>query len=80
MSGNAAGIDLTVRGLRYRLRSQGMLELDAWLAPLAAANLDDPRLRMAVADLLRRDPPELVAMMRGRAPIPSVLQPWLTCD
>lgn len=54
-----------------------MLELDAWLAPLAKADLADPAMVRAVEQLLRRPVPELLAMMRGDAEVPEVLRPWL---
>ncbi len=69
--------EFTIRRLRYRLRRQGMLELDAWLAPLADADLSDPVLARAVEQLLRRPPPELLAVMRREAELPAILRPWL---
>ncbi len=66
-----------IRRLRYRLRRQGMLELDAWLAELETADWSDPELVSGIERLLEREPPELIAMMRGDAPVPRPLRPWL---
>ena len=67
-----------MRTLQYRLRSQGMLELDAWLAPLlqAVSGRDDEVLQ-AVNHLLCLETPELLAMQAGSRPVPRVLEPWL---
>jgi len=67
-----------LRRLRYRLKTQGMCELDAWLAPLADA-LTQPSMDMIqhVEQLLKHEVPELQAMMHGRQTIPNALQPWL---
>ena len=70
--------EVKIRMLRYRLNRQGMLELDAWLAPLAKAELDDPGLLAALEQLLEREPPELEAMMRGKSEIPAPLRPFLS--
>jgi len=67
------------RRLRYRLQRQGMLELDAWLAPLDEVDLRDREMAEAVAVLLSCEPPELLAMMRGLRPVPACLRPWLAC-
>jgi len=70
--------DVKIRMLRYRLNRQGMLELDAWLAPLIQAELDDAELVAALEQLLEREPPELEAMMRGESEIPAPLRPSLS--
>jgi len=69
---------MDVRRLRYRLKRQGMLELDAWLSRLdAAILLEDRDVVMAVSQLLMCEPPELQAMMHGDEPLPKILEPWL---
>lgn len=70
-------VELAVRRLRYRLNRQGMLELDAWLAPLLAADFSDAAVRAAAESLLACEPPELQRLMQGEAGIPEALQPWL---
>jgi len=71
-------LDIDVRRLRYRLKRQGMLELDAWLSRLdTAILLEDKDVVMAVNKLLTCEPPELQAMMHGDEPLPKILQPWL---
>ncbi len=69
---------MRLRRLRFRLKRQGMAELDAWLAGLEAplAGGDYPLLE-AVESLLACEPPELIAMMRGERPAPELLRPWL---
>ncbi|MDX8401948.1 MAG: succinate dehydrogenase assembly factor 2 [Mariprofundaceae bacterium] len=71
------GREMTWRRLRYRLHRQGMLELDAWLAPRAEAMASDATLAADIESLLALEPPELQAMMEGRRPVPSRLRPWL---
>ena len=67
-----------LRQLCYRLRRQGMLELDAWLEPLVhELTHGDPALLAAAKELLPLEPPQLLAMMRGERPLPDVLAPWL---
>jgi succinate dehydrogenase flavin-adding protein (antitoxin of CptAB toxin-antitoxin module) len=68
-----------LRQLCYRLRRQGMLELDAWLEPLAAhlTRGDDPALAAAAFALLAMEPPQLLALMHGEQPLPAILLPWL---
>jgi succinate dehydrogenase flavin-adding protein (antitoxin of CptAB toxin-antitoxin module) len=68
-----------LRQLCYRLRRQGMLELDAWLEPLAAhlAQGSDPALAAAASELLAMEPPQLLALMHGERPLPTALVPWL---
>ncbi|MDX8390279.1 MAG: succinate dehydrogenase assembly factor 2 [Mariprofundaceae bacterium] len=69
---------LDVRRLRYRLQRQGMLELDAWLAPLAnALNDADTSLLQEIQGLLSLEPPKLLAVMHGEEPLPSQLKIWL---
>jgi len=71
--------ELAIRRLRYRLNRQGMLELDAWLAGLMQADLNDAAVLDATNVLLEMEPPELYAMMHGAASLPKVLQRWLIC-
>ncbi len=54
-----------------------MLELDAWLAPLLHADMDDPELVSAIELLLSCEPPDLQAMMLGDLPVPAVLEVFL---
>ncbi len=71
-------IEIDVRRLRYRLKRQGMLELDAWLSRLdTAILLEDEDVVMAVNQLLTCEPPVLQAMMHGDEALPEILQPWL---
>ncbi|MFQ5519645.1 MAG: succinate dehydrogenase assembly factor 2 [Mariprofundus sp.] len=69
--------EIHIRRLRYRLNRQGMLELDAWLAPLLAADFNDKSIIEACEILLACEPPELQAMMQGDSAIPQVLERWL---
>lgn len=64
-----------MRRLRYRLKRQGMLELDEWLAPLEA-RLDSakPEVVAAIARLLEQEPAELMAVMHGRHMPPACLR------
>jgi antitoxin CptB len=71
-------VDARLRQLRYRLRRQGMLELDAWLEPLVEQLVHgDAALVEAAGELLAQEPPVLMAMMRGERPLPDILVPWL---
>ena len=72
-------MDVQLRRLCYRLRRQGMLELDAWLEPLVRqlAHGDDAALMAAAKELLGEEPPALLAMMHGERPLPAPLAPWL---
>ncbi|MDQ7001151.1 MAG: hypothetical protein Q9N02_00495, partial [Ghiorsea sp.] len=55
-----------IRRLQYRLRRQGMLELDAWLAPLAMAiNTRKPDVLAATKEILTYEVPDLLAMQAG---------------
>lgn len=74
--------DAQLRQLCYRLRRQGMLELDAWLEPLVKSLADerDPALVEAARSLLDEEPPNLLAMMHGDRRIPEPLLPWLGLD
>jgi succinate dehydrogenase flavin-adding protein (antitoxin of CptAB toxin-antitoxin module) len=74
-----SGAGVPLRQLCYRLRRQGMLELDAWLEPLAAhlAQGDDPALAAAASELLAMEPPQLLALMHGEQALPAALVPWL---
>lgn len=67
-----------IRMLRYRLSRQGMLELDAWLAPLLNADMSDPDLTMALEMLLAMEPPELEAMMHRKSELPEQLRKYLS--
>jgi antitoxin CptB len=70
--------DVQLRRLCYRLRRQGMLELDAWLEPLVTQlSHGDSTLVEAAKGLLTEEPPVLLAMMRGERPLPDALAPWL---
>jgi succinate dehydrogenase flavin-adding protein (antitoxin of CptAB toxin-antitoxin module) len=72
----SASIEL--RRLHYRLMRQGMLELDAWLAGLKPAlDSGDFRVRRSIGRLLAMEPPQLLAVMQGGAPLPDELRPWL---
>lgn len=67
-----------LRQLCYRLRRQGMLELDAWLEPLVHELAQGDAVLLAAArELLPLEPPQLLAMMRGERPLPDALAPWL---
>ena len=67
-----------IRRLRYRLNRQGMLELDAWLAPLELALEEgDGETVARVEVIVATDTPELLAMMHGETDIPNELRPWL---
>jgi len=68
-----ASCEWRMRRLRYRLNRQGMLELDAWLAPLLQADFTDVALVEAVEQLLACEPPELQAMMQGQRELPEPL-------
>lgn len=57
-----------------------MLELDAWLAPLLHADMDNPEFVCAIEALLNREPPELQAMMLGELPVPAGLEVYLSHD
>jgi len=70
--------DVQLRKLCYRLRRQGMLELDAWLEPLVSQlPYGDAALVAAAKGLLAEEPPGLLAMMHGERPLPAALAPWL---
>lgn len=67
-----------IRKLRYRLNRQGMLELDAWLAPLEKALTQGDGETVALVEaMIATDTPELLAMMHGEIPLPGALRPWL---
>ncbi|MDQ6962725.1 MAG: succinate dehydrogenase assembly factor 2 [Mariprofundaceae bacterium] len=66
------------RCLAYRLTTQGMCELDTWLAPLKETlNQADDAFLTEIEQLLAHEVPQLQAMMHGHQPIPNILQPWL---
>jgi len=67
-----------IRKLRYRLKRQGMLELDTWLSRLEPVLENrDEELNTALMQFMRCEPTELLAMMQGSQPLPEVLRPWL---
>ncbi len=67
-----------MRQLQYRLRRQGMLELDAWLAPLfLAIHTENAEVLVAIKEILMYEVPDLLAMQTGALAIPEVLKPWL---
>ena len=71
-------LNIDIRRLRYRLKRQGMLELDAWLSRLdAPILLEDKDVVAAVHQLLICEPPELQAMMHGEKEVPECLEAWL---
>lgn len=71
-------LEMDVRRLRYRLKRQGMLELDAWLSGLDDALLSgDVDVITAMNDLLSCEAPVLLKVMHGDVPIPDVLKTYL---
>jgi len=71
-------LEIDVRRLRYRLKRQGMLELDAWMSGLQEALLSyDEAVVFAMNDLLLCEVPELLAMMHGDIPVPDALHIYL---
>ncbi|MDQ6953937.1 MAG: succinate dehydrogenase assembly factor 2 [Mariprofundaceae bacterium] len=69
---------MDVRCLRYRLKRQGMLELDVWLSNLDDVLLsEDAALIAAVQMLLVCEAPVLLAMMHGDQAIPDILNVYL---
>ncbi|HKJ82777.1 MAG TPA: succinate dehydrogenase assembly factor 2 [Mariprofundaceae bacterium] len=72
---------IAVRRLRYRLKRQGMAELDVWLSALEPALADgNEEIRRAVSALLSCESPDLMAMMHGERDVPAPLRPWLEGD
>lgn len=72
------GADEKLRRLCYRMRRMGMLELDAWLAPLERPLREgEGEIIAQVEAIIAADTPELLAMMHGEQPIPEELRPWL---
>ena len=71
-------VEVNIRKLRYRLRRQGMLELDTWLSHLEPVleNYNE-ELNSALEQLMNCEPDQLLAMMQGRSSIPEALRPWL---
>ena len=67
----------SIRRLRYRLNRQGMLELDAWLAPLLSADFSNAAVLESVEALLSCEPPQLQEMMHGELELPEALRPCL---
>ena len=71
-------LEIDVRRLRYRLKRQGMLELDAWLSGLDDALLcHDADVISAMNDMLSCEVPVLLEMMHGDMPIPDILRIYL---
>jgi len=71
-------MDSDVRRLRYRLNRQGMLELDAWLAPLEKALTEgDSETVAQVEAMIAADTPDLLAMMHGEILLPERLRAYL---
>jgi len=67
-----------IRRLQYRLQRQGMLELDAWLAPLLTAlETKNSDVLVAIKKILTYEVPDLLAMQTGSLSIPKALEPWL---
>lgn len=68
-----------LRRLQYRLKRQGMLELDVWLSELNhALALGDKEILQHIEHLLTLEVPMLLAMQTGQEPVPKELQPWLS--
>lgn len=71
-------VEMNIRKLRYRLKRQGMLELDVWLSKLEPAlEKHDEELGIALAQLVDCEPEEFLTMMQGHQPVPEALRPWL---
>jgi len=67
-----------LRRLRYRLKRQGMQELDAWLSSLDdALSAGDESVVFAINRLLLCEVPELLGMMHGDLPVPKKLKVYL---
>jgi len=71
-------VEVNIRKLRYRLKRQGMLELDVWLSRLEPAlKAGGPTVAHAIMRMMECEIPELVAMMHGERSVPSELRSWL---
>jgi len=71
-------VEINIRKLRYRLKRQGMLELDTWLSRLEPAlEGGDAELNIALAQFVDYEPEKLLAMMQDNQPVPELLRPWL---
>jgi len=71
-------VEVNIRKLRYRLKRQGMLELDVWLSRLEPALEDgNADVRGAIMRMMECEIPELVAMMHGERSVSSELRSWL---
>jgi len=71
-------VEVNIRRLRYRLKRQGMLELDTWLSRLEPAlESGGTALNTALVQFMEYEPTELLAMMQGNQPVPELLRPWL---
>jgi len=67
-----------IRKIRYRLKRQGMLELDVWLSRLEPAlKSGETGIEREIMQLIECEIPELTAMMHGERPVPRVLRSWL---
>ncbi len=67
-----------IRALRYRLKRQGMLELDVWLSKLdIVLESEGVEEIEAIKILIREEAPVLQAMMRGEKEVPECLEVWL---
>jgi len=66
-----------LRCVLYRLRRQGMLELEAWLQPLERAMQDHIEIHRDVEALLAMEPPEIEYMMHHPASVPVSLRGFL---
>jgi len=71
---------LLLRCVLYRLRRQGMLELEAWLQPLEPAMQDHIEIHRDVEALLAMEPPDIEYIMHHPASIPMALRSFLIVD
>ncbi len=71
-------VEVNIRKLRYRLKRQGMLELDTWLSCLEPVlKNNNEAFSHALNRLMDSESDDLLAMMRGHCSIPEALRPWL---
>ena len=67
-----------IRQLEFRLQRLGVLELEAWLAPLLPElRTGNASLIESVEMLLNYEAPVLIAVQQGDMPLPKALEPWL---